>query len=182
MIIGLTGTLGAGKGTVANYLVEEKGFTHLSVREFLIEEIKKRDMPINRDSMVVVANNLREKNSPSYIVEELYRQAEEKRGNAIIESIRVPGEAEAIKNLGGKIFAVDADQMIRYERIIVRASETDKISFEEFKNNEEREMASTDPDKQNLSRCIEMADQVINNDGTIDDLKKEVDNILGNLA
>ncbi len=177
MIIGLTGTLGAGKGTVADYLIE-KGFKHHSVREFLIEEIKRRGMPVNRDSMVIVANDLRANHSPSYIVEELYKQAKQHGGNAIIESIRALGEAEAIKNLGGKMFAVDADQKLRYERITARASETDHVSFEEFKQNEDREMTSTDPNKQNLSKCISMADHVLNNNSTIEELKKEVDNIL----
>lgn len=40
IIIGITGTLGAGKGTVVEYL-KTKGFKHFSVREFLTQEIKK---------------------------------------------------------------------------------------------------------------------------------------------
>ena len=39
LIIGITGTLGAGKGTVVEYLVEKKGFDHYSVRAFLLKEI-----------------------------------------------------------------------------------------------------------------------------------------------
>lgn len=42
LIIGITGTIGAGKGTVSDYLVNKKGFKHFSVREFLIKEINKR--------------------------------------------------------------------------------------------------------------------------------------------
>lgn len=177
MIIGITGTLGAGKGTVADYL-REKGFRHYSVRDFLIQEIKKRELPVNRDSMVVVANDLRKKHSPSYITEQLYDKAKEYRGDAIIESIRAPGEAEAIKKKGGKLLAVDADQKLRYERISERASETDKVSFNEFRLDEKREMSSTDPHEQNLSKCISMADYVLKNNGTIEELKKEADKIL----
>ena len=44
MIIGITGTLGAGKGTIASYLVKEKGFKHFSVREFLNKELQKRKL------------------------------------------------------------------------------------------------------------------------------------------
>ena len=32
IIIGITGTLGAGKGTIVDYLVKQKGFVHYSVR------------------------------------------------------------------------------------------------------------------------------------------------------
>ena len=38
MIIGITGTLGAGKGAVVEFL-KQKDFKHYSVRNFLIEEI-----------------------------------------------------------------------------------------------------------------------------------------------
>ena len=36
--IGITGTLGAGKGTIVEYLQKEKGFSHYSVRAFLTDE------------------------------------------------------------------------------------------------------------------------------------------------
>lgn len=87
MIIGITGTLGAGKGTIVEYLIQ-KGFRHYSVREFLIKEINKRSLPVNRDSMVLVANQLREINSPSYIIERLLEKANQEGENSIIESIR----------------------------------------------------------------------------------------------
>ena len=75
MIIGITGTLGAGKGTVVDYLVQTHGFKHYSARAFITEEIKKRGLPIDRDSMVLVANDLRTKHTSSFILEELYNQA-----------------------------------------------------------------------------------------------------------
>ena len=40
VIIGITGTLGAGKGTIVDYLKEERGFLHFSARQFIIEEIE----------------------------------------------------------------------------------------------------------------------------------------------
>ena len=51
IIIGITGTLGAGKGTIVDYLVKNKGYHHYSVRAYLTEEIKRRNLPVNRDSM-----------------------------------------------------------------------------------------------------------------------------------
>jgi len=41
IIIGITGTLGAGKGTVVEYL-QEKGFRHYSARGFITKEVEKR--------------------------------------------------------------------------------------------------------------------------------------------
>lgn len=58
IIFGITGTNGAGKGTVVEYL-KTKGFEHLWVTGLITEEIVKRGMPVNRDSMRIVANDLR---------------------------------------------------------------------------------------------------------------------------
>ncbi len=69
IIIGITGTLGAGKGTVVDYLKEKYGFVHFSVREFLRGEVLKRGMEPNRDSFTSVANDLRAHHTPSYIVD-----------------------------------------------------------------------------------------------------------------
>ena len=42
MIIGITGTDGSGKGTVVDYLVEQKGFKHYSARAIFEEEIARQ--------------------------------------------------------------------------------------------------------------------------------------------
>lgn len=183
LIIGITGTLGAGKGTIVDYLVSEKGFLHFSVREFISEEIIRRGMPVNRDSMVIVANDLRANNSPSYIVDQLFERAVGTGKNCVIESIRTPGEVVSLKAKGNFILlAVDANDEIRYSRIQNRNSETDQVSLETFRQNEAREMDSSDPNKQNLRKCIEVADFTLRNDEDIEDLTKNVAGILETLG
>jgi dephospho-CoA kinase len=71
MIIGITGTLGAGKGAIVDFLVE-KGFQHHSVRSYLRQRVEERGLAVNRDSFVAVANELRREHSPSYIVEQVW--------------------------------------------------------------------------------------------------------------
>ena len=178
-IIGITGTLGAGKGTIVDYLVAKHGFTHFSVRGYLTAIIKARGLEVNRDSLTHTANELRANNSPSFIAEELFKEAEKSGANCIIESIRTPGEVSALKAKGGfKLLSVDTDRRIRYDRILLRGSETDHISFETFAANEEREMNSIDPNKQNLSACMSQADYHFTNNDTFEELYQQLDQII----
>ncbi len=183
LIIGITGTLGAGKGTIVEYLTETKGFLHFSVRAFLLEEIRRLGMPENRDSMFNLANKLRAENTPSYVTDQLFLRAEKTARNCIIESIRTPGEITSLRSSKNfQLFAVDALPEIRYQRIYERKSETDSISFETFRENEIREMTSTDPNKQNLAECIRQADFVFENNGDKEALFLQVEKALAEIT
>jgi dephospho-CoA kinase len=175
MIIGVTGTNGAGKGTVVDYLVRQKGFTHYSVRECLVKEIERRGMPVDRNSMNAVGNELRAKHGAGYFAEQLLGQALRDGSDAVIESIRTPGEAQFLQSSGAVIWAVDADRQARYERSVLRGTGTDRVTFEEFCMQEDRELASPDSHKHNVSAVIQMADEVFHNNGTPEELFAQVD-------
>ena len=185
MIIGITGTNGAGKGTVVDYLVEQKGFTHYSVREEITAEILRRGLEVNRPNLNEVATDLRKNNAPEYFTTVFLAQAERDGvTDAIIESIRNPKEAENIKAHGGFMLVVDADEHIRYERITSRGSATDSVSFEEFKAHEAREMTSENPDDpsyMDIGAVIRMADAVVENNGSLEELHAQVDAALARL-
>lgn len=177
-IIGITGTFGAGKGTIVDHLVR-KGFAHFSAREFIAREIMKRGLSANRDVLIGVANDLRQTHSPGYIIEELLKDALLLGKDCVIESIRTEGEVRVLKKQGNfYLFAVDADPKIRYERIRKRGSETDMVAYDEFISREQLEMHSRDPAKQNLSRCRELADFIFENNSTVTNLTRAADRVL----
>lgn len=179
MIIGVTGTIGAGKGTVVEYLVRERGFIHLSARDFIMGEIRRRGMEVeDRSATRLVANELRAEHGPAYIIEQLYSRAEERGEPALIESIRTIGEAEFLKGKGALILAVDADRKLRYERITARGLSTDHVDFDTWVAQEERELASTEPWDMNVIGVMRMADGRIENDGTLEELNQKVDAFL----
>ncbi|HUQ30035.1 MAG TPA: AAA family ATPase [Candidatus Paceibacterota bacterium] len=182
MIIGITGTIGAGKGEVVRYLVDSKNFAHFSVRDLLTEEIKKRRFPMTRDSMRLVANEIRKTRNPSYIIESLYGRAAASGKDAVVESVRALAEADFLKSKGATLLAVDADRRLRYDRIVSRGSSTDKVDFDTWVAQEERELAATDPWDMNVLGVMGKADHRMYNNGTLEELHGRIDEMLATLT
>ena len=180
MLIGITGTNGSGKGAVVEYLVSTKNFSHYSARAFIREELERRRLPMNRDTTRAVANDLRREHGPAHLVECMFKEASQDT-NAVMESIRTIGEAEFLKTHGAQILAVDAERKIRYDRITIRNSETDSVSFEEFCAQEDREMASSDPWDMNVFGVMQLANARIENNGSLDELHAAIDQALAKL-
>ena len=182
MIIGLAGSFGAGKGVVVEYLVSQKKFTHYSASGFLTEEIVRRELPVNRDSMIEVANQLRGQHGPAYIIQTLYDRAIENGGDAIIESLRAVAEVEKIQELGGTVIGLDAQERLRFDRSVARGSNKDDVTYEKWREQEQRESNVTDPTKQNIFGALEKANYTIYNDGTLEELYAQVDAVLEQLT
>lgn len=178
MIIGITGTIGAGKGTVVDYLVREKGFAHYSVREFLMREVEKRGLTPDRDAMRTVGNELRTLYGPEYLIQIAYAHAVTNGGDALIESIRALGEASFLKSRGAHLLAVDADEHLRYARIQQRGLSTDHVDFDTWQAQEALELSSADPHGMNVAGVMEMADFRIENNGTVEELHEKIGEML----
>ncbi len=177
-IIGITGTLGAGKGEVVDCL-KKAGFVHFSAREFLFEEMGRRGLERNRDNINFVGEDLRRTHSASYIMESLFARAEKEGKNCIIESVRAMGEVEFLKKQKNfTLLAVDADPALRYERVVKRKSELDRVTFEKFLADEKRESVSKNPAQMNLPDCIALADYTLMNNGTKEELGEKVEEVL----
>lgn len=183
IIIGITGTIGSGKGTVVEYLKNKYGFKHYSARAFIQEEVARRGMPDNRDSTHVVGNDLRDKYGAEYIAEQLFDRALKDGGNSVLESLRSPSEVKALRNKKQRflMLATDADPKIRYERIGLRKSSHDNVTFEKFLSDEEREMRDTRPNGMNIVECIKMADAHVENNGDLEALHAQIDKIIAPL-
>ena len=178
MIIGLTGTNGAGKGTVAE-LLKEKGFGYYSLSDEIREEVRKRGLDEGLDNLIRVGNELREKEGPATLSKRILKRIKEsKKNNFIVDSIRNPAEIEELrKNKSFILIAVDAPVKLRYERVKSRKRASDFVSFEKFREQEEVQLKGGKTGQQ-LLKCIGMADFKIINDSDIDELKEKVEKIL----
>jgi dephospho-CoA kinase len=179
MIVGIAGTIGAGKGTVVEYLVEKKGFVHYSSSGLLKEMLKEKGEFIDRDAMAKLAREIRSKDPcgvPKLTYERFKKEHPE---NAILEALHTIGEADFIRSVGGIIIGVDADIDIRYARIQKRGSEKDNVSYEKFKEQAKREDDGTsDASGHNIRGVIDTADYLVVNNGSLAELHGQLEKIL----
>jgi dephospho-CoA kinase len=174
VLIGLTGTNGAGKGEVAAHL-KGRGYAHLSLSDILREELAARGLEAGRDNLIRIGNELRTAHGPEVLAR---RTMDRVRGPSVIDSIRNPREVEFFrKQKGFVLLAVDAPIEVRYARTRARGRDESTATFDEFRRKEALEMAGNETDQQ-LALCMAMADRTIFNDGTIEELRRKVEELL----
>lgn len=180
MIIGLTSFLGAGKTTIADYLTKKKGFVYYSLSDVIRDEIRSRGLEVTRERLQEVGNELRKEFGNSVLAERiLERIKEEPEKDFVIDSIRNPGEVEALRQRKDFVLLfVDAPLHVRFKRVKERRREKDPLTLEEFRRAEERELKSKHSANQQLLRCKEMADFIICNNSTLQSLYKKIDNLI----
>ena len=179
MLIGITGTDGAGKGAAVKYLVDKKGFTHYSSRAIITEEIIKKNRPVSRENMRLTANELRKEFGNDVLVQLSLKKAQEDGvSNVVIESIRTVAEMDSLHKNNGSLLAIDANQNARFRRISGRKSESDNVTFAEFIAQEKLEMDDPDPNGMQKAKVIQMADYIIMNDGSLAQLADEIEKFL----
>jgi dephospho-CoA kinase len=181
MIVGITGSLGGGKGTVVDFLKDVKRFTHYSSSDLLVEILKERGETVDRDGMYRVANELRANNPEGGVPAETYKryQIDGSPENAIFEALHNPAEVQFVQSIGGIVIGVTADPEVRYERISARGSVKDNVTKEEFLIQQKREEEGTgDPNKSSIFDALSQADYVIQNNGTIEELNVQIEKVL----
>lgn len=181
MIIGLTGKNCSGKGEVARFLVDA-GYQYFSLSDEVREELEHRNKEVTRNSLTVTANQLRSDHGAGILAERVLQKLDPT-SHAVVDSIRNPFEVEALRRRDGfHLISVEADPKIRYERIKSRRREQDPKTYEEFLEVEAREAQSDDPASQQLNRTGEMADAVVENNGTLDELHEQIRQVINALA
>lgn len=181
MIIGITGTNGAGKGAVVDYLVKTKGFTHFSCSGYIARELAQRGIASDRSAMRMMGNELRATHGAGYLVEVALAERSEG-AHMVIESIRSSEEAAALRRAGGALLLVDADRSVRYERIISRGSSKDVVDFNTFVEQEEREWHGAEgAHDMDIKVVMDTADFRIYNNGTFDALGAQIDDVLARI-
>lgn len=175
-IFGIAGEPGAGKDTVKEYLVSRYGAESLGFSLVLGDVLKRLGLELCRANYASLAEALRGAFGENILSKVLVSDAERMSAPFIvIDGIRKFGELDELRKLRNfRFIFVETDLRIRYERIKIRGIKADDTSktFEDFVRDHEH---AADREVKDLK---EKADIVIENDGTLEDLRLRIDALM----
>jgi len=190
MILGFTGTFGAGKGTVIEIIAREYGAPVFSLSDEIRAECKRLGIGLQRDNLLKVGNGMRKKRGGGYwakkVAEKIKKKIKEREKALVcIDSIRAPEEVEELRRQFGKEFklvAVDAPVEIRYQRVRKRARAGEhSMTFEEFKASEMREQSAKGGEA-SIRKTMGIADIFFDNIGNQASLQIKIGNLVPGLS
>lgn len=173
-LIGLTGTNGAGKGEAAAFF-RERGYAYASLSDILREELRARGLEAARDNLIRIGNELRHAFGPDVLAR---RTMAGVTGPSVIDSIRNLREVAFLRAQAGFILlAFDAPPEVRFARVRARGRDESAATLDTFLAKEAEERAGGEAAQQ-LEACMAEADVLIWNDGTIEDLHRQLEKLL----
>ncbi len=175
LLVGITGKNASGKGE-ASQMLERYGYQYRSLSDGLREEAKKRGLDSSRETLIELGQSLRQEAGPGVLGQRA--AAALRPGRYVVDSIRHPDEIDHLRKAGKLLLlAIDAPIELRFARAQKRGRNENAQTVEEFRTLEDRERTD-EPTAQQLHRCFDLADVVIDNRGTVEDLEKELKRVL----
>jgi dCMP deaminase len=162
---------------VSDYL-RSRGFEFYSLSDAIRDELRARGEEITRSRLIEVGNELREKHGAGVLAERILAVVESDH-NYVIDSIRSPREVEVLRGRPDfRLLALEADAPLRFERSRLRGRENAPETLERFLAEEARELGSGNPAGQQLVATRKLADLVVTNNGTLEQLHRHLDEVI----
>jgi hypothetical protein len=149
------------------------------------EELRARGVEITVEHLRQVGNELRAGHGPGVLGERAVAKVASAGGNWAVTSIRHPREVEALRAAPDfTMVFVDAPRELRFERSLTRARPGDPLTLDEFRAAEEKQMnpEAGDPAAQALAATRELADRIIDNDGSIEAFEAKIEGLIAELS
>ena len=164
-IVGLVGHIGAGKTSIAKFL-ESTGYLRITLSDFLIQEARAREVAPTRVNLQHLGDELRRRNGGSVLFKRALKMANQvKADRVVIDGIRNPDEVRALKDEQGAI-------LIGVTRSQWQGSTQDAAASSRERNPNEPAWG------QRVAESISMADLMVENAGTLDELCLKVSDLL----
>jgi len=177
IVIGIAGNIGAGKGTVTDYLKEKYQAQQMRYSKILADILERLYLDYDRDNLNTIANGLRDMFGGDILSRVLEGDIKNEEAEIIVfDGIRKEAELNYFKNkVENFVFAfVDAPVEVILNRITQRQEKVDdrEQTLEKLKASQNQE---SDRDVPGLKK---LADFVIDNGGSLEDTYKQIDEMI----
>jgi len=180
VLVGLTGRNASGKTTVVQWFAG-RGVRTVSCSDSIRAWLAEQGIEESREALIEGGRELRRRGGSGILAEMLLEALGG--GDAVIDSIRTPGEVEALRARDDFILIeVTAGADSRWARARGRARPGDPADRATFVAQEESEEVASDEAGQALVATAEMADLILINEGTVDGLHENLENLLDRLS
>jgi dephospho-CoA kinase len=177
-IIGLVGPIASGKDVAKKYIEEKYGAESVKFSQMLRDVLNRLRIPIERENMQKLSLSLIENFGDDIFSKNIIEDANTKESDIVIlDGVRRLSDISTVKKEGNFILiGVTADTKIRYERMKKRnENEGDKDkTFDDFIEDQKRGTEI------HISDLIEQADYVLDNGGNLEDLYRQIDEVVVN--
>ncbi len=181
VLIGLTGRNASGKSTVVAWFVD-KGLVSESCSDSIRAHLREQGIEESRTALIEGGRELRRAGGAGILAEMLLERLAG--ADAVIDSIRTPGEVEALRGREDFVLIeVRAGMESRWQRAQARARAGDALDRETFFAQEQSEAVAKDEAGQALDATAALADMILINDGELSELHSDLEdlwNILSN--
>ncbi len=178
IIFGLVGQMSSGKDTVANYIVEKYGGVSVSFSKPLRDILDRLYMPHTRENMSFLAQSLIDRFGGDILSKTIATEiARSDKSIFILPNIRRESDYLHLKdNPGFILVGINTEIRTCYERMVGRNQNPDDITktWEQFQKDLQ---LSTEVD---IAGLVEKAPVKLDNNGTFQDLYKQVDEMVSN--
>jgi len=178
LVIGVSGLIGSGKDTFANYL-EENGFKKIVMGDLARQVAEQKHLTFHRRVLQNIQKQEIKKYGKYYWINKAIKKVKLSRNKVVIAGLRHIEDVLAPKKEFGKRFIVvfiTADQKLRFERLRGRRRTGDPKTLKEFQEQDKKEKQLFDFDK-----IKKQANYTINNSKGYDKFYKRVEEILAKI-
>jgi len=180
LILAVTGMPGSGKSMVSSILSEDLKCPIVSMGNVVREEVKRRGLPLEPEIIEKVAKKLREEKGPGVvalmILDKINALFNLNKKCIIVDGVRSINEIKTFSKVGKVcVIAVHSSPSKRLKRLLSRGREGDVKNESEFIM---RDRYNLDLGIGNL---IALADFMIINESSLENLRKEVKRLVGEL-
>jgi len=183
MIIGITGFICSGKEEISKIFVEKYGFIKKSFGDEVRKEATKRGIELTRDNLQNLGNLLRVEEGKEVWARRIIDSLETGK-SYVIEGFRNLNDELPFRELEGFVLiGIHASDEIRMKRFLERKREGDPLTEEDFKRIDATDRGNDqDPDYGQRSEDVyAQRDYEISNEGTLEDLRGEVERVMGEM-